>query len=64
LTPEELEEAERLLKAARSDLRAAAALAVDVEQGVTLSGSMQPAVEKSIKAVLVVSGVEARSHTI
>jgi HEPN domain-containing protein len=50
LTPEELDEAERLLKAARSDLRAAAALAVDVEQENDVVGfHAQQAVEKSIK---------------
>jgi HEPN domain-containing protein len=59
LSPEELEEAQRLLKAARSDLRAADALAPDAEQGNDVVGfHAQQAVEKAIKAVLAVSGVE------
>jgi HEPN domain-containing protein len=59
LTPEELEEAGRLLRAARSDLRAAQALAADAEQENDVVGfHAQQAVEKSIKAVLATSGVE------
>jgi HEPN domain-containing protein len=59
LTPEELEEAQRLIRAARSDLRAATALAVDVEQENDVVGfHAQQAVEKSIKAVLAVSDTE------
>ena len=59
LTPEELEEARRLLKAARSDLRAAGALAADAEQENDVVGfHAQQAVEKSIKAVLAASGAE------
>jgi len=59
LTPEELEEAGRLLRAARSDLRAAGALAADAEQENDVVGfHAQQAVEKSIKAVLATSGVE------
>jgi HEPN domain-containing protein len=59
LTPEELEEARRLLKAARSDLRAADALAADAGQENDVVGfHAQQAVEKSIKAVLAASGVE------
>lgn len=59
LTREELEEARHLLKAARSDLRAAEALAGDAEQGDDVVGfHAQQAVEKSIKAVLAVSSVE------
>lgn len=59
MTPEELEEANRLLRAARSDLRATDALAADSEQENDVVGfHAQQAVEKSIKAVLAASGVE------
>jgi HEPN domain-containing protein len=59
LTPEELEEAGRLLKAARSDLRAAKALAADAEQENDVIGfHAQQALEKSLKAVLAASGTE------
>jgi hypothetical protein len=52
LTPEELEEARRLLKAARSDRRAAGALAADAEQENDVVGfHAQQAVEKSIMDV-------------
>ncbi len=59
MTPEESEEAARLLRAARADLRAADALAADAEQANEVIGfHAQQAVEKAIKAVLVSSGVE------
>lgn len=59
LTPEESAEADRLLSAARSDLRAAKALAVDPEQANSVVGfHAQQAVEKAIKAVLVTFGLE------
>jgi hypothetical protein len=49
LTAEEFEEAQRLLKAARSDVRAAGALAADAEQENDVVGfHAQQAVEKSI----------------
>ena len=61
MRPEELEEATRLLNAARSDLRAAKALSVDLEQQNDVVGfHAQQAVEKSIKAVLAASGAEVR----
>ena len=47
MTPEELEEVQRLLKAARSDMRAAEALAADAEQDDDVVGfHAQQAVEK------------------
>lgn len=59
LTPEELEEAARLLMAARSDLRALEALAADPEQENDVVGfHAQQAVEKSLKAVIVRSSLE------
>jgi HEPN domain-containing protein len=59
LTPEESEEVHRLLTAARSDLRAANALAADPDQANDVIGfHAQQAVEKAIKAVLVASGIE------
>jgi len=59
LTPEESEEAERLLMAARADLRAAKVLAADADQANEVIGfHAQQAVEKAIKSVLVLSGVE------
>jgi HEPN domain-containing protein len=59
LTPEESEEAARLLMAAHADLRAAKVLAADVDQANEVVGfHAQQAVEKAIKSVLVVSGVE------
>ena len=59
VTAEESEEAGRLLTAARSDLRAAKALAADTDQANDVIGfHAQQAVEKAIKAVLVTSGKE------
>jgi HEPN domain-containing protein len=59
LTPEESEEAVRLLRAARADLRAARLLAADPAQANEVIGfHAQQAVEKAIKAVLAESGVE------
>jgi HEPN domain-containing protein len=59
LTPEESEEAARLLRAARADLRAAKVLAADADQANEVIGfHAQQAVEKAIKSVLVASGVE------
>ena len=59
MTPEGSEEAARLLRAARSDLRAAEALAADAQQEDDVVGfHAQQAVEKAIKASLVASGVE------
>ncbi len=59
LTPEQSEEAGRLLVAARADLRAAKLLATDADQANEVIGfHAQQAVEKAIKSVLVVSGVE------
>ena len=59
LTPEESEEASRLLRAARSDLRALEALAADPEQEHDVIGfHAQQAVEKALKAVIAVSGTE------
>jgi HEPN domain-containing protein len=59
LTPEESEEARRLLRAARADLRAAKVLAADADQANEVVGfHAQQAVEKAIKTVLVASGVE------
>jgi HEPN domain-containing protein len=59
LTPEESEEAGRLLRSARADLRALNALAADAKQANEIIGfHAQQAVEKSIKAVLVASGIE------
>jgi HEPN domain-containing protein len=59
LTPEESEEAERLLRSARADLHALRALAADATQANEIIGfHAQQAVEKSIKAVLVSSGIE------
>jgi HEPN domain-containing protein len=59
LTPEEAEEAGRLLEAADADLRAARVLAPDAAQANEVVGfhAQQP-VEKAIKAVLVPSGVD------
>jgi HEPN domain-containing protein len=54
LTPEEFEEAGRLLKAGRSDLRALEALAADPKQEDDVVGfHAQQAVEKSLKAVII-----------
>lgn len=59
MTPEESEEAQRLLKAARSDLRAAEVLAADPEQGDDVIGfHVQQAVEKGLKVRLVSAGAE------
>jgi len=59
LTPEELKEAERLLRAARSDLSATRVLMADASQANGVIGfHAQQAVEKAIKAVLVAGGVE------
>jgi len=59
LTPEEREEAQRLLRAARSDLRAVKALAGDSEQENDVVGfHAQQAVEKALKAVLAAGGTE------
>lgn len=59
MTPEESEEAARLLRAARADLRAAKVLAADADQANEVIGfHAQQAVEKAIKSVLVASGVE------
>src|ERR1700736_839268 len=59
LTPEESEEAVRLLRAARSDLRAAKVLAADVGQANDVVGfHAQQAVEKAMKAALVAAGME------
>jgi HEPN domain-containing protein len=59
LTPEESEEAQRLLTSARSDLRATNLLASVAEQGDDVVGfHAQQAVEKAIKAALVASGEE------
>ncbi|MGI8505804.1 MAG: HEPN domain-containing protein [Solirubrobacteraceae bacterium] len=59
MTPEESEEAGRLLSAARSDLRATRVLAPDTGQANDVIGfHAQQAVEKAIKAVLVANGVE------
>ncbi len=54
MTPEEAEEARRLMTAARSDLRAARLLAADTQQtGDVIGFHAQQAVEKAIKAVIV-----------
>jgi HEPN domain-containing protein len=59
LAPESSEEAARLLRAARSDLRAAEALAADRQQENDVVGfHAQPAIEQAIKAALVASGSE------
>jgi HEPN domain-containing protein len=59
LTPEELEEAGRFLKSARSDLRALQALVADPAQENDVIGfHAQQAVEKSLKAVIVTLSVE------
>ncbi len=59
LTPEEAEEASRLLRAARSDLRALEALAADPEQEQDVIGfHAQQAVEKALKAIIAASGAE------
>lgn len=59
MTPEQAEEAERLLAAARSDLRAAKLLSSDPEQGNDVIGChAQQAVEKALKPVLVALGTE------
>jgi HEPN domain-containing protein len=59
LTPEESEEAVRLLSAARADLRAAKVLAADADQADEVIGfHAQQAVEKALKSVLAASGVE------
>jgi HEPN domain-containing protein len=59
LTPEESEEAGRLLMAARADLRAAKLLATDADQANESFGfHAQQAVEKAINLVLVASGME------
>jgi HEPN domain-containing protein len=59
LSSERRDEAERLLRAARSDLRAATALAADASQESDVIGfHAQQAVEKSLKAVLVTEGRE------
>jgi HEPN domain-containing protein len=53
LTPEESEEASRLFRAARSDLRALEALAADPEQEHDVIGfHAQQAVEKALKDVM------------
>jgi HEPN domain-containing protein len=64
LTPEESEEAGRLLTAPGADLRAAKVLAADSDQADAVIGfHAQQAVEKAIKAVLMASGVDIpRSH--
>ena len=63
LTPEEVEEAGRLLKAAQSDLRALEALATDPEQEDDVVGfHAQQAVEKSVKAVIITLSLEV-PHT-
>ena len=59
MTSEESEEAARLLRAARSDLRALHLLAADPEQSNDVVGfHAQQAVEKALKAVLVSASVE------
>ena len=59
LTPEQSEEAARLLRAVRSDLRAARLLVADAEQENDVIGfHAQQAVEKAMKAALVQSGAE------
>jgi HEPN domain-containing protein len=59
LTPEERDEAELLLKLARSDLRAAEALARDPQQsGYIVGFHAQQAVEKAMKAVFASSSLE------
>ena len=59
MTPEESEEAVRLLKAAHADLRAAKLLAAHDDQANAVVGfHAQQAVEKAIKAALVASGME------
>ena len=65
-TPEELEFADLLLRKAASDLSAARALAADSDQRDGVVGfHAQQAVEKSLKAVLAVRGLEIpRTHDI
>ncbi len=64
LSSEQLAEVDRLLRAARSDLRAAMALAADGEQGNDVVGfHAQQAVEKAIKIALVMSGGEEIPYT-
>lgn len=59
MTPEESEEAWRLRRAARSDLRATRALVADTGQANDVIGfHAQQAVEKALEAVLVARGRE------
>jgi hypothetical protein len=63
LTLEELEEARRLLKTARSDLRAAETLAPDAQQENDVVGfQSQQAVEKSIKRCSWLPGWRSHTH--